>query len=80
MRYNYKHMENKKPLVFAVVGVAVVVIVALVAVSLKRSGMGGPVAGGGAVKPGAGGVVVKGEDAFRPENEKALGTVEGGTR
>ncbi len=28
----------------------------------------------------AGGVVVKGKDTFRPDNEKALATVEGGTR
>ena len=71
-------MENKKPFVFAVVGVVVVVIIALVAVSLKNGGVGGP-AGGGAVR-GKAGVVVKGGDTFRPENEKALSTVEGGTR
>lgn len=71
-------MENKKPLIVAVVGVVVVVVIALVAVSFKRGGTG-PAAGGGG-KAGAGGVVVKGEDAFRPENAKALETVEGGTR
>ena len=71
-------MENKKPLVIAVVGVVVIVIVALVVVSLKKSGPSA--SGGGGVKTGAGGVVVKGEDTFRPENAKALETVEGGTR
>ncbi len=70
-------MENKKPLIFAVVGVVVVILIALVVVSLKKSaGPAGVMPGG----VGKGGVVVKGEDAFRPENAKALGTVEGGTR
>ncbi|MBM3257602.1 MAG: hypothetical protein FJY98_04820 [Candidatus Liptonbacteria bacterium] len=65
-------MENKKPIVVAVVGVVVIVVIALIAVSMKRGGLGG----GGTKPPGA----PKGEDVFRPENEKALATVEGGTR
>jgi heme/copper-type cytochrome/quinol oxidase subunit 2 len=71
-------MPDKKPLIIAVVGVVVVIIVAVVAVSLKKGA--GPSTGGVKGVVGKGGVVVKGEDAFRPENAKALGTVEGGTR
>ncbi|MCR4328016.1 MAG: cupredoxin domain-containing protein [Patescibacteria group bacterium] len=64
-------MEDKKPLVVGIVGVIVVIVIALIAVSLKQ---------GSTVSPRTGGVEVKGEDTFRPENENALGTVEGGTR
>lgn len=67
--------QQKKLLLEIAAGVgAVVVISALIFYGGKKQAPQQPVV------TGKGGVPVQGQDVFRPENAKALATVEGGTR
>lgn len=74
-------MDQVKPWVVAVMGVVVIVLIAMVLILMNRkTGQNSPAAAGVTGQGKVGTVVPKGEDIFRPENEKALATVEGGTR